>query len=279
MQNEDERDIEIKRLEKLVYVPGVLMCAKCKFQQVSINLHVNTGQRSANNSPQQCPNGCGPLWRVTERDAGNEMVDRCEALQAQLDAERQHSAKLLAGYPDGMTPSDVEHLYRANAGLADENHKLQAQLKEAETEAEVNHKLIVRQSDLLTRAVNAIKGEPPELAKWSHHDVPELTREVVAQLEASRAQCGEDGQLPLQPIIDSRFRANSVVQFLLDNGPHDMNTLACEEFDDADREQFAQLIGYSVGGFSELSYVSDETYARADLIDTRLRQQEKEKSE
>jgi hypothetical protein len=37
-------------------------------------------------------------------------------------------------------------------------------------------------------------------------------------------------------------------------------------FSNGDREQFAQLIGYSVGGFGDLSYVSDEAYlvARAE---------------
>jgi hypothetical protein len=67
---------EIERLEKLVYVPGLWKCAKCKCTTVCTNLHVNTGGFSANNSPQQCPNDCGPMWRVTERDAGNELIDR-----------------------------------------------------------------------------------------------------------------------------------------------------------------------------------------------------------
>ena len=50
----------------------------------------------------------------------------------------------------------------------------------------------------------------------------------------------------------------------LDAGPFDLNKLASMPFDDEDREQFAQLIGYSLGGFSELDYVSDETYDRAE---------------
>ena len=56
----------------------------------------------------------------------------------------------------------------------------------------------------------------------------------------------------------ARFVANGIVRFLLDSGPFDMNQLALMPFTDAEREQFAQLIGYSVGGFSELSYVSDD---------------------
>jgi len=73
---------------------------------------------------------------------------------------------------------------------------------------------------------------------------------------------------PVQPLIKEangtvRFKKNAIVRFLLDAVPFDMNQLAIMEFSDEDREQFAQLIGYSLGGFSELSYVSDATYDRA----------------
>ena len=75
--------------------------------------------------------------------------------------------------------------------------------------------------------------------------------------------------LPIQPLYKDkagtvRFRANKIVQFLLDAGPFDLNQLAVMPFNKADREQFAQLIGYSLSGFGELSYVSDETYKRAE---------------
>lgn len=73
---------------------------------------------------------------------------------------------------------------------------------------------------------------------------------------------------PVQPLIEEkygvfRFKQNAIVRFLLDNGPHDLNALATEKFSQEDREQFAQLIGYSLSGFSDLSYVSDKTYAKA----------------
>lgn len=60
-----------------------------------------------------------------------------------------------------------------------------------------------------------------------------------------------------------RFRENEIVSFLLDNGPFDMNSLAAQKFSDEDRMQFAQLIGYSVSGYGELSYVSDKSYKKA----------------
>jgi len=76
---------------------------------------------------------------------------------------------------------------------------------------------------------------------------------------------------PIQPlIIDDRgvlrFKENKIVQFLLNKGPHDMNTLAHHGFSQEDREQFAQLIGYSHSGFGELSYVSDQVYRAAELM-------------
>jgi hypothetical protein len=61
-----------------------------------------------------------------------------------------------------------------------------------------------------------------------------------------------------------RFQHNAIVRHLLDAGPFDLNQLACLGFSDEDHEQFAQLIGYSVSGFGELSYVSHEVVALAD---------------
>jgi len=67
----------------------------------------------------------------------------------------------------------------------------------------------------------------------------------------------------MQPIIKdvhgrSRFKENLIVSTLLENSSLDMNSIKMTKFSDEDRTQFAQLIGYSVDGFSELSYVSDE---------------------
>jgi len=74
---------------------------------------------------------------------------------------------------------------------------------------------------------------------------------------------------PMQPLeLDDhgilRFKQNAIVRFLLDAGVFDMNMLALMPFSDEDRVQFAQLIGYSHGGFCDLSYVSDETLELAD---------------
>ena len=70
---------------------------------------------------------------------------------------------------------------------------------------------------------------------------------------------------PMQEIVKDdqgtmRFRSNEIVRYLLDHGGIDMNALAMLDFPDEDHMQFAQLIGYSVGGYGELSYVTDESY-------------------
>lgn len=81
---------------------------------------------------------------------------------------------------------------------------------------------------------------------------------------------------PMQPIVRCkdnvyRFKENAVVRFLLDWAqPRGMglNELAMmdKQFSQEDREQFAQLIGYSVSGFGELGYASKKTVAEADAI-------------
>lgn len=77
---------------------------------------------------------------------------------------------------------------------------------------------------------------------------------------------------PMQPVgVDPRgthrFLENRIVRDLLDNGSLDLNTIALRAhaglYSNAEQRQLAQLIGYSVGGYSDLSYVNDESYFRA----------------
>ncbi|MFV1539480.1 MULTISPECIES: hypothetical protein [unclassified Phaeobacter] len=76
---------------------------------------------------------------------------------------------------------------------------------------------------------------------------------------------------PIQPLIEDshgvlRFKANAIVQHLLDNGGIDLNQIATMDFSREDREQFAQLIGYSWGGACDLGYMSDEVLDAADVM-------------
>ena len=74
---------------------------------------------------------------------------------------------------------------------------------------------------------------------------------------------------PLQPLEKDksgvlRFKENAIVRHLLDNGGIDLNKIAVMDFTADDRQQFAQLIGYSLSGYSELSYVDDDAYGTAE---------------
>jgi len=73
----------------------------------------------------------------------------------------------------------------------------------------------------------------------------------------------------MQPLVRDkhgivRFKENPLVRWLLDNGGKDLNDLSMAAqqhgWSDADQQQFAQLIGYSVSGYSELHYVDDDAY-------------------
>jgi hypothetical protein len=76
--------------------------------------------------------------------------------------------------------------------------------------------------------------------------------------------------MPMQPIgLDpngtARFRENRIVRYLLDAGPFDMCQIAdLPGITNAERMQFAQLIGYSVSGAGELRYFDHETIRKMD---------------
>jgi hypothetical protein len=81
---------------------------------------------------------------------------------------------------------------------------------------------------------------------------------------------------PLQPIYKDknghiRFEANKIVRILLDTSKLDLNDLSKMDFSVEDQEQFFQLIGYSLTGFGELSFVSDEIYNKAKKVARKLK--------
>jgi hypothetical protein len=87
---------------------------------------------------------------------------------------------------------------------------------------------------------------------------PTMTTETPAEVLAH----------PIQPLeIDERgtlrFKKNAIVRHLLDHGGIDMNDLAVMDFSPEDREQFAQLIGYSHDGAGTLSYFTDKAWYAA----------------
>ena len=70
-----------------------------------------------------------------------------------------------------------------------------------------------------------------------------------------------------------RFRSNPLVSYLLAAGGLDLNDLALlPNIHPDDWAQFAQLLGYDLGKYGELTYVSNEMYnmaleARDEFID------------
>ena len=90
---------------------------------------------------------------------------------------------------------------------------------------------------------------------------------------------------PMQPLVVDekgvvRFRENKIVDWLFHTGKLDLNELAMmqENFDAADHMQIAQLLGYSVSGYGDLSYVTDESYtAAAEGVDTALAEYRKKR--
>lgn len=77
---------------------------------------------------------------------------------------------------------------------------------------------------------------------------------------------------PIQPLVKDghgvlRFKENKIVSDLLDLASKhglSLNDIALKDYTNEDRAQLAQLIGYSLSGYSELrSYVDDATYAAA----------------
>ena len=91
---------------------------------------------------------------------------------------------------------------------------------------------------------------------------------------------------PIQPLTSDsqgvlRFKANALVNALLEHGQATglgLNELAhkfCGAEHADDRQQLAQLIGYSLSGYGELGYVSDDAYrAAAVMADEGLSEQD-----
>ena len=100
-----------------------------------------------------------------------------------------------------------------------------------------------------------------------YNGVRDRINAIMTKLELMNIKVPSKVKHPIQPpeMIGSvlRFKQNKIVRYLLDNGGIDMNKLAILGFPKEDHIQFAQLIGYSLSGFSELSYVDDDTYGAA----------------
>lgn len=72
---------------------------------------------------------------------------------------------------------------------------------------------------------------------------------------------------PMQPLVAKnetlRFKQNAIINYLFESGKMDLNAIACMPFDAEDRMQLAQLLGYSLSGYGDLSFVTNESYETA----------------
>jgi hypothetical protein len=112
------------------------------------------------------------------------------------------------------------------------------------------------------------KGDDRSAQKPIRKTYSAIMAEELGYIPDTRAASPQATATPMQPLVTDaqgtvRFKENAIVRHLLDNGGIDLNTLGALEFTDEDRQQFAQLIGYSVSGYGELRYVSDRSYERA----------------
>jgi hypothetical protein len=96
LQRAEKAEQRSTELDALAHVPGLWRCGKCELKLVASVLHAPTGTIGANTKPQQCANGCGPMWRVTERQAGNGLVDAQEALLSRAEAAEKRLAEVEA---------------------------------------------------------------------------------------------------------------------------------------------------------------------------------------
>ncbi|MDR9909384.1 hypothetical protein [Enterobacter hormaechei] len=153
----------------------------------------------------------------------------------------------------------------------------QAQREAAENAEMITDKMPAEVRDAVNRLLDSDGCRGRFSAMECHEAHEELERLLAAEPVSQR------DELPIQPlVIDGhgtlRFKENPIVRRLLDYSTehgYGLNEMALEQFDAEDRMQLAQLIGYSLSGYGDLSYVTDESYARAAMFAAAIQQEAK----
>jgi hypothetical protein len=104
-----------------------------------------------------------------------EARDRAEAAEAEIERLR----------------AEVESRGEQICSLVDRKAVLRDEVERLRGEVAEYDPLLTRQGDLLTRAANALRGDPPPLMSWSHHDVPELARTLADHMAKVKALAAE----------------------------------------------------------------------------------------
>lgn len=64
-----------------------------------------------------------------------------------------------------------------------------------------------------------------------------------------------------------RFRPNKIIDWLFEEGLLDLNRISAMPFPEEDRRQLAQLLGYSVSGYYDLSYAENDPVPESSYYD------------
>ena len=156
----------------------------------------------------------------------------------------------------GSEMSNIEtHVEELNREIADQKRQLEDKVKLIKFTDKANSEMALEIAKLKKQVKNmlisnASLNSQAVLQVGLHNDVVEALNLAINK--------------PMQPLIDKRFKENKIVRHCLDAGGTDLNKICMIDFSIEDREQFAQLIGYSLGGYGDLSYVTDESYNRAE---------------
>ena len=110
---------------------------------------------------------------------------------------------------------------------------------------------------------------------------PAVILALLDRLEQAEKERDElkAGAFPMQPIHVAedgciRFKKNRIVDDMLEHSRKHgfgLNEMAMRDYTDDERMQLAQLIGYSVSGYGNLSYASEESVAKADDVAEAIR--------
>lgn len=136
----------------------------------------------------------------------------------------------------------------------------------------------------MTPTIEEVKKTADVCGARQCRDMVKFTNEQLQAFAQYWKEEGRKEQCPsfMQPVVVAkdgviRFKENVLVRALLDHGRNTglglnelSTTLFTDEYPD-DWMHFAQLIGYSIGGYGELSYVTDESYEAAKELESSIR--------
>jgi len=194
-----------------------------------------------------------------DRSSLTRLYDTFSKLVADLEAAIQATRE--RGIPWEQTRDTVA---TEEKPLASNPHPMQPVIKDRHGTLRFRENAIVRL--LVDDLAGLVVPDGPrrgklDLDKIATMDVPPEDRAQFEQLAGMRSG-GRENAIVCYVVAHAR-------QLVSRNPVHagclDLNALVMMKFPQEDREQFAQLMGYSICGYHELSYVSDDSAAEASL--------------